>query len=324
MKTIRIKYTDFWRTKVEDFIITRILSKHYQVEIVPENETENIDLLIYSCSGDKHLRYTNCLKLAFNGENTVPNFNECDYAIASSRLDFGDRYLRIPLYRLYPINEVAEPYYQRMLRNDYFQSDIDDKGFDRDFCSLVISNSSNRHPVFFELEEKLQQYKKISYGGKYKNNTGGRVKDKIGFIADYKFNIAFENSAVEGYTTEKIIEPLYARTIPIYWGNPSVNQEIDPRTFINLQDFDSVDQCIEHIIKVDSNPELYAEYFRHQAIVDTEDTYSKLEAFLLNMMDSQKRYRQPYGNQKKYDKKRKKESVLYHSFIRKIYPFFLR
>ena len=38
--------------------------------------------------------------------------------------------------------------------------------------------------------------------------------------------IAFENSSFPGYTTEKIFEPMLEGSIPIYWGNPRVDEDV--------------------------------------------------------------------------------------------------
>ena len=43
-------------------------------------------------------------------------------------------------------------------------------------------------------------------GGKYKNNIGGFIKNKIQFLSSYKFSIAIENSEGDGYITEKIMD----------------------------------------------------------------------------------------------------------------------
>lgn len=46
----------------------------------------------------------------------------------------------------------------------------------------------------------------------------------------YKFSIACENSWYRRYTTEKIITSFLACTVPVYWGNPLVEEEYNPKT----------------------------------------------------------------------------------------------
>jgi hypothetical protein len=63
----------------------------------------------------------------------------------------------------------------------------------------------------------------------------------LGFIKDYKFTIAFENSAVPGYTSEKLLEPILVKSIPVYFGNPLVYLDFEPGSFIKVDsraDFD--------------------------------------------------------------------------------------
>ncbi len=48
-----------------------------------------------------------------------------------------------------------------------------------------------------------------------------------------------------------------ARSIPIYWGSPDVARDFNPRSFINVSDFPSVDHAIAHVVRVDNDPALY-------------------------------------------------------------------
>ena len=63
--------------------------------------------------------------------------------------------------------------------------------------------------------EALSWYQQVSSGGRYKNNIGGPVDDKLKFQRKHKFVIAFENTATPGYTTEKIIGAFAAGAVPI-------------------------------------------------------------------------------------------------------------
>jgi len=106
----------------------------------------------------------------------------------------------------------------------------------------------------------LQKYKKVDSGGKLLNNIGYLVDDKVAFLRQYKFTIAFENSCYPGYTTEKILHAFIADSIPIYWGNPLISRDFSPKSFINCHDYNSFDEVIERVIEVDTNNDLYIEY----------------------------------------------------------------
>jgi hypothetical protein len=67
-------------------------------------------------------------------------------------------------------------------------------------------------------------------------------------------NLAFENTRSPGYVTEKLVGPLLAGCIPIYWGAPDVVRDFNPGCMINVSDFPDFDSAIEHILKVDADP----------------------------------------------------------------------
>jgi alpha(1,3/1,4) fucosyltransferase len=133
------------------------------------------------------------------------------------------------------------------------------------FCNFVCSNwrclTRNR---FFQL---LSKYKSVDAGGKLFNNIGSDIgrgmSAKLEFIQQYKFTIAFENESYPGYTTEKIYEALFANTLPIYWGDPRVDVDFNPASFLNYHDYGSLEALLERVIEVDQNNELYCDYLKH-------------------------------------------------------------
>jgi len=112
------------------------------------------------------------------------------------------------------------------------------------------------------------------YNGNYDfKNTPWTKNDDI--YKPYKFVIAFENSQLNGYITEKLIMPMFSRAIPIYLGAPDFNKYINTRSIIDVRSFKSFEECIEYILKVDSNDDLYnsilsEQYFKY----DIKDLFS--------------------------------------------------
>ena len=93
MVQLKIFFTDFWPTfQMEDNFIVSALQDRYTVCIDPEHP----DYVFYSAFGAKHFRYPEAVKIYYTGENDVPDFNLCDYGIASAFMDFEDRYFRLP------------------------------------------------------------------------------------------------------------------------------------------------------------------------------------------------------------------------------------
>ena len=246
MKSIKIDFVDFGADfKLKCGFLKAILDKYYLVEI-----SSSPDYLFYSCNGYEHckFKYRNCVKIFFTGENIVPDFNICDYGMAFHQMSLGDRYLRFPLFLLYAWDDLEK------MQNDKI---IDKKLADRKFCNFVYSNFKVANPIREHFFRELSKYKKIDSGGKYLNNIGYFVGNKLDFISQYKFTIAMENSSVPGYTTEKLIQPMIVNSMPIYWGNPNVSVDFNVKSFININDFASISDVIDYIIYLDTHDDEY-------------------------------------------------------------------
>ncbi|WP_367748924.1 glycosyltransferase family 10 domain-containing protein, partial [Helicobacter pylori] len=95
--------------------------------------------------------------------------------------------------------------------------------------------------------EALNSIEPVTGGGAVKNTLGYKVENKSEFLSQYKFNLCFENSQGYGYVTEKIIDAYFSHTIPIYWGSPSVAKDFNPKSFVNVHDFNNFDEAIDYI-----------------------------------------------------------------------------
>lgn len=289
---ITVKFVDFWPTfDCRDNRFVDSLRVRHDVEVLTDNDCDVPDILFYSRCGCEYLKY-DCLKIYFTGENDFPNFNECDYAMSFYDIDFGHRHLRYPLYMLYEINQAINP---PVLG--------DEEALNRGFCSVVVKNTTNCDPKRLEMIDAVASYKQLAYGGPFRNNVGGPVQEKIPFIAGYKFNLAFENSKVDGYVTEKLLEPLAAATVPIYWGSSEyAKNDFNPESFINIDDYDSMESFLSALKLIDSDPQEYlkilrAPNFRNQTPYDID---SRLVDFLDNIVTSMRRYVVGFGEMKVY------------------------
>ncbi len=273
-----------------------IIKEKYDIQLVDDNP----DYIIASAFDSLDvLTYQKAVRILFTGENITPDFNIYDYAIGFDHLCFGDRYLRIPLYCLYP--DYDNLCSGRLSVQDYRSL------AKRKFCSFVVSNGSGSDPIRTEFFEELCKYKKVDSAGRYMNNMGGGyLKNKRDFLAEYKFNIAFENSYVDGYTTEKIMDPMIVNSVPIYWGNRMVNIDFNPHSFINLSNYDTVQECIDRIIELDSDDNKYIELL-HQSWFNEDGGYfnykERIWDFFGNIFSkpvSQAKYISNYGYQPYY------------------------
>ena len=276
MKTIA--YTGLW----DEFFSEQSLIKKMIHEVCQIEDTRdyiNADYLLYSLFSEEHWQVPDStIKIFYTGENITPDFNACDYAMGFDWLDFGDRYLRFPLYYLYEdVCDLMETKHLRPIEKKV------------DFCSMTISNA-NRNPIFRDLFSELSAYKKVDSGGGWNNNIGGPVDDKLSFDQTHKFSIVCENSSYPGYTTEKLIQAFAANCIPIYWGDPAVGKVFNKKSFVNVLDYHSIADVVEKVKEIDQNEALYFDMLHEPALGDFQ--YSKaqqteiLRNFLSNIFSS--------------------------------------
>ena len=134
------------------------------------------------------------------------------------------------------------------------------------FCSFIVSNPKcNLRNYLFQL---INNYKKVDSMGGYANNMGYQIKEPywsgkyFNILSNYKFMICCENTKMETYTTEKIVNPYLSRTIPIYWGSNNIKNIFNPDSMLFLEDEtpESINKLIEQIIELDNNDEKYLEF----------------------------------------------------------------
>ena len=142
------------------------------------------------------------------------------------------------------------------------------------FCVAVITNIKYGDFFRFQFMDELSKYKQIDYGGSYKNNIGGKTKNKIELLKSYKFSIAMENSNGDGYNSEKIFQSFISGTIPIYYGDDTVAELLNNRSYIHVRDEKDFDEKIELIKKIDNNDTLYQEIIREKIVID-DTRYAK-------------------------------------------------
>ena len=246
-KKIKIDFSDFWGgfDKTNNYFFN-LLKEEYDVEI-----SNSPDYLFFSVFGNQHQNYR-CTKIFYTGENIAPPLGQYQWSFSFEYSDDSRNY-RIPHYLLY------DGYYE--LQREKI---IDESLANRKFCNFVASNGNCQERNQFV--QQLSKYKKVDSGGRWMNNIGYAVDDKLKFQSEYKFSIAFENNAYRpqhpGYTTEKIMQPMTVNSIPIYWGNPLISKEFNTKSFVNFYDFGYTGNMIEYIIELDNNSEKYLEILK--------------------------------------------------------------
>jgi len=270
-RTIKIDFCDFHPgfLKAHNFF-HNLLKERYELLL-----SDQPDFLIYSSHGHEHRLHVG-VKIFVSGESEPPDFRECDYSVTCRKL-VDWRHLQLPFYVRY--GQAASI----VKGNDDPERALAAK---TKFCSFVVRNHNprkNRNRL--EFFQRLSRYKQVDSGGAFMNNIGGPIPGysggKIEFLKAYKFNIAFENGSFPGYTSEKIYEAMVARCLPIYWGNPLIGEEFNPKSFLNRSDFPSDEALIEKIVELDKDDAKYLEYARQPYLYnDTPSQYFSRERML--------------------------------------------
>lgn len=239
MKTIRL-----WADAPGTRHLMRLLCHHVAGRFVCHETAENPDFLFYSGVHRHELLHPG-VRIFITGENLLPDFNTADYAIGFAPFQLPGRYLRWPLFRLY------DEAYAAVLNRPVLSAGAPLR---EGFCACVVSNMKHRQDPLAETADALSRHLPLSYGGAWRNSTNGPVADKHTFLLKHRFSLAFENTSAPGYTTEKLLESLAARTIPIYWGDPLVAQDFNPAAFINAADFPTPQALADHVAALDRDP----------------------------------------------------------------------
>ncbi|GBG24169.1 Alpha-1,3-fucosyltransferase fut-1 [Hondaea fermentalgiana] len=88
--------------------------------------------------------------------------------------------------------------------------------------------------------------------------------------AEYKFYLAFENTIMDGYVTEKLLQSLTFGPVPVYMGAADIFNITRTPSFINVQDFGSPAELADYLIYLANNQTAYEEYhsWRHVPLAE--------------------------------------------------------
>ena len=189
-----------------------ILENVLNTEIYLSENLEISDILLESHFGNSLLFSKNWkYSLFFSGEGLhgLPK-NSDSYTFILGGIDSGKNFIACPLYLLY---EYCKPHlYNKIIH----------KVPEKDILAIISANHTNSFRSKF-INQLEQNGFSVDFGGSYKNNIGGPISGNwyTSEIQDiqskYKLVLALENSKHDYYITEKVINPLRASTIPVYY-----------------------------------------------------------------------------------------------------------
>jgi hypothetical protein len=156
-----------------------------------------------------------------NHYNNFDNIFTCD----DSLLSLSDKFVYVPIGCTW-INEEYRKIYNK------------DK-----MTSIIVSFKNStvgqrlRHKVVSDFGNMLDVM-----GNGYK-----RIQNKIEGLAPYCYSVVIENSQLDSYFTEKIIDCFMTGTIPIYWGCSTIGKYFDSKGIIQFDNISDLDNILKSI-----------------------------------------------------------------------------
>ncbi|MBF8262436.1 MAG: putative fucosyl transferase [Parachlamydiales bacterium] len=121
---------------------------------------------------------------------------------------------------------------------------------ERKFLVLIASRYKSKYArelysereklvLFFDKkpEEPFDLYGRYWKNKKFKNRWKGTIPDKMQVLKNYRFAIAYENSRINRYITEKLWDCFAAGVVPIYWGGDNITDYVPADCFIDRRQF---------------------------------------------------------------------------------------
>lgn len=255
------------------------LSLHYDVRV----DTASPEVVF--CGEDRSFQYRSypdALKVWIQHENRHPDYRNYHYVIGYRYRDQDPRWFR-------------EPLYTRTCRAEQL---VKDAGFvertvreKTKFC-CIVNTYANPVRVWrrLKLVDMLDAYQPLDFGGRWRNNVGGPVVEKLPFYRPYKFAVAIDNGCMSGYTTEKITDAFMMGCIPIFLGNADVVREFNPKSFVNAHECRTLEEVVERVVAIDRSEALYrqmlAEPWFHDNRPNEVFNPAHLGAFLQRAIES--------------------------------------
>ena len=170
------------------------------------------------------------VRVGYFCENMLPDMSICEWAfgIPLEEEVRDPRYMRLEWHGVDPAELVKRPQ----------PTPLEQLRAKSGFCNFLFSNHVPYRERFFR---ELSRYKHVDAPGSSMNNmpsidagaTTGFWETKRNFLGRYKFTVAFENDVSPGYHTEKILDPMLAGSLPIYYGDPRIAAHLDPLSCVN-------------------------------------------------------------------------------------------
>lgn len=307
MKTIKISRQGFTTHGMHSWIkfFIFVLSKKYNIIV----DAINPDIVIYSNLHFKEGEYDTFMKqnivhhhqsdrnkkfIYVSGEvadfyNPIidnPNVWSMGYQKFSH-----ERYFRMPSYvldawTLFDESRIFDTPFNWLLDKRNYEEIIKKQ---KGFCSITqASNVEYRAKIF----DKLSGYKEVTSSGPWRTNIlpedslnkyqwlneiyigrndGLTYREKIDFFRKFKFNIAIHLTNTPYIVQEKLLHAFVSGAVPIFHGNEHILEEgFNPETFINLHDFENLEDFLSTVIDIDTNNNIHKRMIQNPIFLDNK------------------------------------------------------
>jgi hypothetical protein len=250
---IRLNFRNFWSSTPDSAIrfFTDLLHTVTGQEVLLTTQSE-ADITIWSVFGPNGKRNvfdgfdSRKINWYYTGENYEPDVNFFDFSFSFSMSDLK-KHFRVPIWWLQcdwkgefsgtdRLENDFDPYTLHLERNLRLGS--------KRAVSVFINNPEKRRLAAIESFESHISVEK--YGGYFARP----VPSKIAVGKEYRYNLCFENESSPGYHTEKLLHAWAMGSVPLYFGNSTVEGEFNPRSFINLNDFSGINEFVAHVLRL--------------------------------------------------------------------------
>lgn len=98
-----------------------------------------------------------------------------------------------------------------------------------------------------------------------------RRRHNIELLSNYRFALVMENTAVDGYITEKIVDAFLSGAVPVYYGSRTVYDLFNPNAFV-FYDVENPQKALSRIRELEENPKEYEKVLNAPLLAKGEET----------------------------------------------------
>ena len=147
-------------------------------------------------------------------------------------------------------------------------------------CSLIASakRSLEGHVLRHDIAAwaKAEGLDVDVMGGGYQ-----RFDVKSDGLAPYRYTVVIENVRERDYFSEKLIDALLCKTVPIYWGCPNIADHLDTRSMMICESAEDIRNALRNMSQEDYATRLPALEALQEAAADYGDVYGRAARLVL-------------------------------------------